>query len=165
MDATQRLKQAAQEFTRIVEDLGRRIEEDGGGRPDLRTVELAVREGLQRVGHAAMAGLVEAYGSGRTGNRHSCCCGSQARFKAVNARQVTDLYGGVLQLRRAYFFCDECGQGVLPLDQELGLDPEELTPALANVVEMLVAIATFEGAARVVEQTLGVQISGERVRR
>jgi hypothetical protein len=54
---------------------------------------------------------------------------------------------------------------MLPLDREQGLGPEELTQALAEIVEMLGVIAPFESAARVVEQTLGVQISGERVRR
>jgi hypothetical protein len=108
-----------------------------------------------------MSELVEAHGTGRTGNRQPCGCGCHARFKAVHTRQVTDLYGGVLQLRRAY----SCGQGMLPLARELGLGPEELTPVLADIVEMLGTIAPFESAARVVEKTLGVQISGERVRR
>jgi hypothetical protein len=165
MDAPSRLNQSVQQFLQVVEDLARRIREESCGRPDLRTAELAVRESLRMVGQAAMCELAEAYGTGRSGNRQACACGSQARFKAVHARQVTDLYGGVLQLRRAYYFCEACRQGMLPLDRELGLGPEELTPALADVVEMLGVIAPFESAARVVEQTLGVQISGERVRR
>jgi hypothetical protein len=165
MDAPSRLNQSVQQFLQVVEDLAGRIREESCGRPDLRTVELAVRDSLRIVGQAAMSELAEAYGTGRSGNRQACGCGSQARFKAVHARQVTDLYGGVLQLRRAYYFCEACGQGMLPLDRELGLGSEELTPALADIVEMLGVIAPFESAARVVEQTLGVQISGERVRR
>jgi hypothetical protein len=165
MDAPMRLQQSVQQFLQVVEDLGRGIREENTGHPDLRTVELAVRESLRLVGQAAMSHLAEAYGTGRSGNRQPCACGSQARFKAVHGRQVTDLYGGVLQLKRAYYFCEACGQGMLPLDRELGLGPEELTPALADIVETLGVIAPFESAARVVEQTLGVQISGERVRR
>ena len=165
MDAPMRLQQSVQQFVQVVEDLGRRIREEGSGRPDLHTVELAVRESLRLVGQAAMSEVACAYGTGRAGNRQPCACGSQARFKAVHGRQVTDLYGGVLQLQRAYYFCEACGQGMLPLDRELGLGPEELTPALADIVEMLGVIAPFESAARVVEQTLGVQISGERIRR
>lgn len=165
MDAPSRLNQSVQQFLQVVEDLAGRIRDKRCGRPDLRTAELAVRESLRMVGQAAMSELAEAYGDGRLGNRQACACGSQARFKAVHARQVTDLYGGVLQLQRAYYFCEACRQGMLPLDRELGLGPEELTPALADIVEMLGVIAPFESAARVVEQTLGVQISGERVRR
>ena len=165
MDAPMRLQQSVTQFLQVVEDLGRRIREENSSHPDLRTVELAVRESLRLVGQAAMSQLAEAYGTGRSGNRQPCACGSQARFKAVHGRQVTDLYGGVLQLKRAYYFCETCGQGMLPLDRELGLGPEELTPALADIVERLGVIAPFESAARVVAQTLGVQISGERVRR
>jgi hypothetical protein len=165
MDAPSRLQKSVQQFLQVVEDLGRQVEDKTGSRPDLRTIELSVRDSLRDVGQAAMSELVEAYGTGRTGNRQPCACGSHARFKAIHARHVTDLYGGVLQLRRAYYFCETCGQGMLPLDRELGLGPEELTPALADIVEMLGVIAPFESAARVVEQTLGVQISGERVRR
>jgi hypothetical protein len=165
MDAPSRLQKSVQQFLQVVEDLGRQVEDKTGSRPDLRTLELSVRDSLRDVGQAAMSELVEAYGTGRTGNRQPCACGSHARFKAIHARHVTDLYGGVLQLRRAYYFCETCGQGMLPLDRELGLGPEELTPALADIVEMLGVIAPFESAARVVEQTLGVQISGERVRR
>jgi hypothetical protein len=165
MDAPSRLQESVQQFLQVVEGLGRRVGDERGSRPDLRTVELAVRDGLRQVGQAAMSELVEAYGTGRTGNRQPCGCGCHARFKAVHTRQVTDLYGGVLQLRRAYYFCEACGQGMLPLDRELGLGPEELTPVLADIVEMLGTIAPFESAARVVEKTLGVQISGERVRR
>ena len=165
MDAPSRLQQSVQQFLQVVEDLARRIGVESGGRPDLRTVELAVRESLRQVGQAAMSELAEAYGTGRSGNRHPCACGSQARFKAVHVRQVTGLYGGVVQLRRAYYFCEACGQGMLPLDRELGLGPEELTPALGDLVEMLGVIAPFESAARAIEQALGVQLSGERVRR
>jgi hypothetical protein len=120
MDAPTRLQQSVQQFQQVVEDLGRRIGEENCSHPDLRTVELAVRESLRLVGQAAMSQLAEAYGTGRSGNRQPCACGSQARFKAVHGRQVTDLYGGVLQLKRAYYFCEACGQGMLPLDRELG---------------------------------------------
>jgi len=165
MDAPSRLQQSVQQFLQVVEDLGRRIGDARDGRPDLRAVELAVRESLRQVGQAAMSKLVEAYGTGRSGNRQPCACGSHARFKAIHTRQVTDLYGGDLQVSRAYYFCNACGQGMLPLDRELGLGPEELTPALGDIVELLGVIAPFEGAARVIEKTLGVQISSERIRR
>lgn len=55
MDAPSRLQQPAQRFFQVVEDPARRIGAESGARPDLRTVELAVRESLRQVGQATMS--------------------------------------------------------------------------------------------------------------
>jgi hypothetical protein len=57
MGAPMRLQQSVRQFVQVVEDLGRSIREEGSGRPDLRTVELAVPESLRLVGQAAMSEL------------------------------------------------------------------------------------------------------------
>ena len=53
----------------------------------------------------------------------------------------------------------------LPLDDELGLGPAQMTPAVADLVEMMGVVASFESAARLLHRTLGIEMSGERVRR
>lgn len=162
MDAAQRLEPVLQAFVETVENLRRRVEES---RPELKSVEEDLRRAVQEIGHAAMEFLVQGYGTGRTGNRHPCACGHQARFKDVSSKRLTDLYGGNLDLARAYYYCEACGQGVLPLDRELHLGEAEMTPALADVVELVGVMAPFDSAARIIEHTLGVKLSGERVRR
>lgn len=162
MDAQQRLAPAVQEFVAAVERLHEQIE---GPRPELKSVEEQLRGAIQALGHSAMAYLVEGYGTGHAGNRCPCPCGETARFKDMNTRCLTDLYGGSLKLARAYYYCEHCGQGFLPLDRELHLGREEMTPALADAVELVGVVAPFESASRVLEQTLGIKLSGERVRR
>lgn len=166
MDAAARLQPALQQFVERIQKLADEVlGKPVGQRPGLRPAEQRIREAAQALGHAATALVAGAYGDGYVGARRTCTCGGTQRFKRTMRKQMLDLQGGTIEVSRSYYYCDDCGQGFLPLDEELELPREALTPTLADVVELCGAVAPFEAAASLLQRTLGVQVSGERVRR
>src|SRR5271166_3991828 len=138
MDAQTRLNPTLREFVSGVQKLWESIAEQGiGSRPNMRTVELELRSLLQQLGQEATEFLFEAYGTGKAKGQRCGACGGSLHFKSINEKELMTLQGGRLHLERAYYYCQTCQQGCLPLDVELGLTRAELTPALADVVELV----------------------------
>lgn len=59
-------------------------------------------------------------------------CRADARFVSRREKRIVSLLGELL-LKRAYYHCRSCGQGHVPLDQEVGLAASHLTPAASEV--------------------------------
>jgi hypothetical protein len=167
MDVWTRLEPKLREFVELVESLCGQVrqcalEEE---RPGLREVEIKLREACHALGHEATEVVVEGYGTGRVGNRRSCACGGTQRYKVTVEKEMLDLHGGTLHLERAYYYCESCRQGFLPLDEQLGLGQEQMTPALSDLVQLMGVVAPFEESSRLIKQAVGVEVSRERVRR
>jgi hypothetical protein len=96
---------------------------------DLRTLARECRDLGLAVGHTVFATLIDRYGDGRQGARVRGGCGGTRRWRGTRRRTVHDLMNRDVTLRRAYYFCDDCGQGGLPLDEQLGLPAAHVTPA------------------------------------
>jgi len=71
----------------------------------------------------------------------------------------------VLTLERAYYFCRACGQGWLPLDEQLGLTSAQVTPALYEVAVTSGSVAPPEEAAELLALVAGVQLSAKSIER
>ncbi len=80
------------------------------------------------------------------------------------ARQLVGLVGDYT-LARAYFFCDACKVGRVPLDEHLGIGAGTLSPGLARVACRLGIDDSFEQATDAVLETLRVELPDEGVRR
>jgi hypothetical protein len=167
MDVWTRLEPRLREFVEVVERLCGQARQGASeeGRAGLREVEIKLREACQALGHAATEVVVEGYGTGRVGNRRSCACGGTQRYKVTVEKEMLDLHGGTLRLERAYYYCEACRQGFLPLDEQLGLGQEHMTPALSDLVQLMGVVAPFEESSRLLKQVVGVEVSKERVRR
>src|SRR5262249_5666724 len=137
----------------------------GQPRPSLRVVELRLRDVAQELLHEATTCVTAEYGTGRRGNQRACPCGGMQRFKGMHRKEVTDLQGKTLRVERAYYVCRQCERGCATLDEELGLGRNELTPALADIVELMGVVCPFESAARLLKRSVGIDLSGEWVRR
>ena len=49
---------------------------------------------------------------------------------------------GEVELRRAYYYCEDCGQGVFPLDDRWGLTRSVYSPGMAQQMVWLVGAAS-----------------------
>jgi hypothetical protein len=79
-------------------------------------------------------------------------CQGDARCKGFRERAALTLLGAI-RFRRHYYHCPQCGQGLCPLDQTLGLSAADLTPAADEVVCLAgvqdsIAIAAAKALAR-----------------
>ncbi len=74
----------------------------------------------------------------------------------ARARLLRDLMNRGLTLERAYYFCRACGQGWLPLDEQLGLTAAQVTPALYEVAVTCGSVSPPEEAAELRALVAGV---------
>ena len=73
---------------------------------------------------------------------------------------------GTFALKRAYYHCPRCGQGVVPWDEMLGLDRQALTPGVSEVICIAGAVDSFGEASTVVLRKMAnVHVSESTVQR
>jgi len=72
---------------------------------------------------------------------------------------------GPISVDRAYYHCAECGHGVVPKDDELGLTGVSLSPGLRAMVARTGAAAPFAKANDLLAELAGVELSTKRVER
>ena len=92
-------------------------------------------------------------------------CGQAMRL--VDRQRPRQLQGlvGDYTLQRPYFVCAACHQGRAPVDARLGLGRGSLSPGLGRVACRLGIATAFDEAATLLEETLGVRVPAETVRR
>lgn len=169
MDLRAQAEAIVEKMLPAVEALAARLEAGPAAtaptRLDPRVLERHCRDLGLAVGHELFAGLVQAYGDGHQGPRVRCACGGMRRWVGTRPRRVRDLMNREVTLARAYYFCDTCGQGWLPLDEALGLTAAQVTPALYEVAVTCGSVAPPEEAAEVLAVVAGITLSPKSVER
>jgi len=138
--------------------------------PELLTADLDGMEArLQAVSRRVCGATLErvlAVRAAPRGERPPCpVCGGLLRLVAqARGRNLQELTGDATMVRPTYV-CTRagCGQGHAPLDAELGLGAETLTPRLARVVCRAGITGAFDAAAQGAEDH-GVVVGGETAR-
>ena len=136
----------------------------------LREIEAALDERLEclRAKMLEEAALFsQARDWGEAGGKIPRCpvCGTELERSTEGVRTLQTQGDQVVQLTRRYGECPQCGSGIFPLDEELGLLPGHLTP---HAHECLVRFGTwmpFEKAVAELQFSLKVTVSEPSVRR
>jgi hypothetical protein len=70
-------------------------------------------------------------------------------------------------VRRGYYYCQCCGEGLFPWDKEVGLTPKRLTPGAERVASMagLLTDSFEEAATKVLPELSGLRLSETTVQR
>ena len=115
---------------------------------DLDGIEQRLQEVSRRVLGRVVEAVVSTIAAGQPVERPTCG-GCQQRMRPVDPARPRALQGlvGDYRVRRAYFACDQCGHGVAPLDERLGLGAGALSPGLARVACRVGIEAGFGSAA------------------
>jgi hypothetical protein len=133
------------------------------GREDVRLGDLegAVQRAVRRVGRASLEAVVATVGRGYEGPTRPCGCGQE---------QETDHYAtatwqtvlGVIAITRAAYSCATCGATSKPLDTQLGLSAERLSPLLRALVSLYCACVPFADACRLLAKATGAEVGAKR---
>jgi hypothetical protein len=124
---------------------------------------MAMREAL----HAAGARLLEkvlAADAGYRGPHVDCGGGHQASFVPYRTKTFATVLGS-LQLCRAWYYCRECGRGLAPRDDELGLTGGSMSPGLSAMVDRVAAEGPFAAGSELLAHLAGVSVGAKRVER
>jgi hypothetical protein len=126
-------------------------------------LELAVRTAVAQLGGDLLEGLLLVDG-GHRGPHVDCGDGHQARFVGYRDKHL-DTVLGPINLHRAYYHCAECGTGVVPRDDEVGVTGVSMSPGLRAMVARVAAATPFAKAAALLAELAGVELSTKRVER
>jgi hypothetical protein len=133
---------------------------------DLDGIEQRLQEISRGVFGPVVEQVVQAIAQAESSQRPRCPqCHRPMRL--VDAQRVRQLQGlvGDYTIARPYFRCESCHQGCCPLDARLGLGPGALSSGLARVACRLGIDDAFDEAGDALRETLGVELSGEALRR
>jgi hypothetical protein len=74
-----------------------------------------------------------------------CACGRPAQFHSRREAVVLSVFGRV-RYKRRYYVCAHCHKGQIPRDEQMGLQPGEVTAGLAQLLGLAgVEMAYEEG--------------------
>lgn len=98
-------------------------------------------------------------------NRAACPqCGCFGRYRSTEERQIITRHGEHTLARRRYY-CRPCGQGFVPLDQQLGLDRGETTLQVRLWVAALAPRAAVGEGNGLLERLTGVKLGASTFER
>lgn len=142
-----------------VEDL------EGSEGRTLEQLEHKVRHDMQTLGRQALEELVALRGSGKEPGGAGCPeCGAKGRFIREQEKHVTTLLGSI-RIVRAYYYCDECETGFTPLDQELGLGAQGVSPGVEESICWTTTYLPFAEAEKYLRKLMLVEVDDNSVQR
>ncbi len=152
----------AQEIDRLVA----RVLQDGQrrGHLDLEATEMAIRGAMHQVGAGLLAQLLNADGGDYRGPRLACGKDHQAAFVGYRVKPVRTVLGPVA-VRRAYYHCGQCGDGVIPKDAALDLVGTSFSPGVRRLMGRVGGKEAFEAGRRDLEELAGIVVQTKAVER
>src|SRR5207247_4975984 len=143
--------------------VGRVLGRVPGQRIDMEATEKALRQMGQRVGGTLLERLLN--GKGEPGSNHiDCGVGHQAKLIEMRTKQVTTVLGQV-EIARAYYYCAQCEEGVVPKDRELDIVGTSLSPGVRRMIGRVGGKEPFDEGRADLEELAGVIVSTKAVER
>jgi hypothetical protein len=133
------------------------------GGTGIEAAELAIRAGLMGVGREVLERLL-GVDAGYAGPRAGCRAGHQADLVSVRDKTVDTVLGPVT-LKRAWYHCRDCGHGFAPLDEQLGMAGQTMSPGLRKMTARAAAAVPFAAAAKLISELAGITLTGKRAGR
>jgi hypothetical protein len=133
-----------------------------GRTPNVEEMETYIHAGMLKIGACIMQAVVGASGSGYQGRRIRCKCGASAKFHSVRKRTVQTTIG-TPTFARAYYYCESCGGGISPLDEELGITRKGISKRLERSICRLAAVEPFFSVAEDIYEFTGASVCAKTV--
>jgi hypothetical protein len=128
-----------------------------------RGIEESIRECLRDIGQMTL-GMVLTNCDGAPEREIDCECGGQLHYQRRRKAKVLSVFDWVSYERNYYAGC-ECGRGKAPLDDQLGLEPGQVTAGLAALIGLAGSELAFEYSSRWLEPFLLFRVSENTIRK
>lgn len=127
-------------------------------------MEFGLRDRMHEVGAAILQSFLNRSDGGYEGPLRRCGCGGRARFVEFRAKRVRTVLGEVV-MRRAYYHCQSCHQGSVPLDRIWRMEKTGYSPGFQRVTSRIGAQESFEMGSRDLLEIGGIEVSAKEVER
>jgi len=129
----------------------------------LGEVEKMIQRRVREAGALLFEASVASAGRGYEGSRGLCRCGGTSKYMGDRERDMVSLLGKT-RLRRAYYWCPQCGQGRAPLDERLGIAGTDFSPGVREAIGLVGADVAFQPARTLLGRLAGVWVSARKHR-
>jgi hypothetical protein len=130
---------------------------------DLEASEMGIRESMHRIGGVLLEGLVNGE-SERCGMPVKCDLGHDASFVSYRSKQVVTVLSPI-EVRRAYYHCVECKNGVIPKDQALDIVGTGFSPGTRRMMARVGGKEPFDEGRQDMEELAGIKIKTKEIER
>jgi hypothetical protein len=130
---------------------------------DLEASEWAIRAGMHGVGAVLLAKLLN-NGGDSAGVSVKCAAGHPASFVDYRSKEITTVVGAV-EFRRAYYYCEQCGEGILPQDAALDLARTSFSPGVRRLMGRVGGKESFNEGRQDLEELAGIKVQTKAVER
>ncbi len=131
----------------------------------LMELEKAVQELSRVVGQAVVAQVLEAQEPRYAPDEVPCPhCAQAAQYVRRREGTVITLQGRLVY-RRRYYLCLTCWKGHYPLDEQLGIQPGQMSQEVVQMAALLGISASFEISRDVLRRTIGLELSANSIRK
>lgn len=127
----------------------------------------ATEYGLREMGRRVSGGLLEKLLKGVRGNPRTdvvCQKGHRAAFRGWRMKRLTTVVG-IVKLERGYYYCAQCGEGVIPEDIALDVEWTSFSPGVRRMMGLVGAKEAFDEGRRDLEELSGVRVSTKALER
>jgi hypothetical protein len=142
----------------VFQDIERR------GHIDLEASEMAVRACSHHIGGSLLEKLLNWDTGGGGGVAVKCGQGHRAHFIEYRDKQLVTALSPVL-VKRAYYHCEQCQEGVIPKDRELDIVDTSFSPGVRRMMGQVGGKEPFEQGRRDLEDLAGVLVKTKTVER
>ncbi len=127
-------------------------------------MEFGVRGRALHLGAVLLQELLSQTDAGYRGSTIPCSCGEKARFVEHRTKRLGTLLGEI-EIRRAYYHCEKCHQGMFPQDRTWDVERCHSSPGLKRLVSRIGGQESFALAGADLRELAGIEVSGKEVER
>ena len=130
---------------------------------DLEATEMAIRSSMHQVGGVLLERILE-LDPGYRGPRTRCRRGHQAEFVDYRSKHLLTVLAPI-RLRRGYYHCTACQEGVIPRDAELDVVSTSFSPGVRRMMAKLGGKEPFAEGRADLEALAGIVVKTKEVER
>lgn len=139
------------------------IQRNGHNPQSLSEMEHQIRWLMHKLGkmllYLWLVWLTPRYPESEIACRH---CGEQAKYQRKRKGMLRSMFGEI-HYQRAYYVCEACAKGSYPLDDQLGLRPNQMSAEMERLAGLLGVQMPFAQASEVFEELTLVRLSDHSV--
>jgi hypothetical protein len=137
-----------------------------GAEIDLEASEMSIRAAVHEAGAIILEKLLNSRSRDVTADERTVKCGSGhgCRFVDYRSKGVTTVVGPV-KVRRAYYYCVECGEGVVPGDKQLDIVGTKFSPGARRLMGLVGGKESFDEGRRDLEELACIKVQTKAVER
>lgn len=152
----------AQEVERLVQRVFQDLRRQG--HVDLEASEMAIRASSHHMGGGLLEKLLNVDGGGYHGASIDCGQGHRAKFIEYREKGLVTVLSRV-DVKRAYYYCDRCGEGIIPKDRELDVVGTSYSPGVRRMMGQVGGKEAFNDGREDLEVLAGVLVTTKAVER